>query len=311
MFYDRIGADATTTSTFRKTKKMGFASNIREKVNRPSTASLFSNNEQSRIGSKIVLNKADNVGKNHHIHNDDYNDCLFSSKTIQEKSKMKNEKMKAKHFDISEKRKQVISFPNEELSIQHNVTEKLFNNWTGMEDRMAINRNRNLGDKNHYNRPDMRRPWTTHSMAIPHTSQSPSYKERSLGKKYSSGKERSFQRSCDVTRDAEFHQLSKTLFESNNKINSSSNLRANISAGSVHNETKSDNKSITDHGDGNLNQIHRNGDYETITLFQSTNSQKLRDNLAHGVLIIFIVADVIVVTIVNHTYLFVHSFITW
>jgi hypothetical protein len=257
---------------------MGFASNIREKVNRPSTASLFSNNEQSRIGSKIGLNKANDIGKNHHINDNDYTDCLFSSKTIQEKSKMKTEKVKSKHFDISEKRKQVNSFPNEEFSkkfhdssIQHNATEKLFKNWTGMEDRMAINRNRNLGEKNHYNRSDMRTPWTTHTMAIPHTSLCPSSKEHSLEKELFSGKERSFQRSCDVTKDKEFHQLSRTLFESNNKMNSTANLRAEISVGSVHNETKSDNRNKNGYGDGKSNGIiqdvqYRNGDYETIRL---------------------------------------------
>ena len=270
MFYDRIGADAATTTTFRKANKMGFASNIREKVNRPSTASLFSNNEQSRIGSKIVLNKANDVGKNYHINDNDYADCLFSSRTIQEKSKMKNEKMKSKHFDISEKRKQVNSFSNEESSkkfhdssVQHYVTEKLFNNWAGMEDRMAINRNRNLGEKNHYNRLDMRRPWTTHSMAIPHTSPCPSSEE------HSSGKERSFQRSCDVTKDEEFHQLSRTLFESNNKINSTANLRMNISEGKV---SQGRNYKIEDgNGGGKSNGIiedvqYRNGDYETVRL---------------------------------------------
>jgi hypothetical protein len=251
---------------------MGFASNIREKVNRPSTASLFSNNEQSRIGSKIALNKADSVGKSHHINDNDYTDCLFSSKTMQEKSKMKSEKINSKHFDISEKQKQVSGFSNEEFSKKFHVSSVLFNNWTEMEDRVAINRARNVVGNNHYNRPHMRRPWTTHSMAIPHKSLSPSSKEYSLGKEHSLEKERSFQRSCDVTQDKEFHQLSRTLFEFNNKMNSSANIRVKICEVSVHDENKSDNQNKKGYGGGKSNGMNedvqcRNGDYETIRLF--------------------------------------------
>lgn len=243
---------------------MGFASNIREKVNRPSTATLFSNNLPSRIGRQIAHSKADIDGKNHHSNDIDYTDCLFSSRTIQEKSKIKS-----KYLDNSEKQKQLSSLSNDKFSgkfhdssMQHNVTEKLFNNWTGMEDRIEINRNRNFGENNHYNRPDMRRPWTTHSMAIPHTNLSLSPKDHSLGK------ERSFQRSCDVTKDAEFLQLSRTLFESN-KMNSAANFRVKMSGGNVSQESKyviEDRDQYEKSNGMNQDVQCRHGDYQTILM---------------------------------------------